>query len=112
VVLLLATSVVGFIFGLALIGLLLCAAVICAMKGKWIFFVLGWLNGIFWIIGASRLGKPNSFWAKRRYGDLEITEAKRRFSGRLFPRWGSSSFREGVDCSQPDPRDADLGRMG
>jgi hypothetical protein len=81
-----ATSVGGLIFGLVLIGLLLSAGVICAMKGKWIFFVVGWFSGIFWIIGASRLAKPNSYWAKRRYGDLEIAESERRFSRKLFPR--------------------------
>ena len=34
--------------------------VVCAMKGKSIFFPLGLLSGIFWIIGASGLAKPNS----------------------------------------------------
>jgi hypothetical protein len=106
-----ATSVGGLIFGLVLIGALLSVAVICAMKGKWVFFVVGWFNGIFWIIGASRLAKPNSHWAKRRYGDLEMAEAERRFSRKLLPHWGSSSFREGVGGPKPDPSDADLGRM-
>ena len=73
-----AASVAGLIFGLIVIGGLLGLAVMCAMKGKWIFFVLGWFSGIFWIIGASRLGKPHSYWARRRYGDLEIAEAERR----------------------------------
>jgi hypothetical protein len=103
-----AASVAGLIFGLIVIGGLLGLAVMCAMKGKWIFFVLGWFSGIFWIIGASRLGKPHSYWARRRYGDLEIAEAERRFSRRLLPRWGGSPFREGV----PEPPDADAGRMG
>jgi hypothetical protein len=106
-----ATSIGGLIFGLALIGVLLSTGVICAMKGKWVFFVVGWFNGIFWIIGACRLGKPSSYWAKRRYGDLEIAEARRRFSRKPFPRWGNSSFRE-VGGPKPDPRDANLGRMG
>ena len=69
--------------GLALIGALLGFAVICAMKGKWIFFVLGWFSGIFWIIGACRLGKPNSYWARRRYGSLELKEAQQRFPDKL-----------------------------
>lgn len=90
----LATSAAGLIFGVILIGLLLAAAVICAMKGKWVFFVMGWFSGIFWIIGASRLGKPNSYWARRRYEDLELAEAQRRFSRRPFPRLGGSPFRE------------------
>jgi hypothetical protein len=87
--------------GLALIGGLLSLAVICAMKGKWVFFVLGWFSGLFWIVGASRLGKPRSYWAGRRYGELEIAEAERRFDGRLVPHWGGSPFREGIEPSDP-----------
>jgi hypothetical protein len=100
--------VAGLILGLSLIGALLSLAVICAMKGKWIFFALGWFSGIFWIIGAARLGKLHSYWARRRYADLEIAEAERRFSRWLFPRWGGSPFREGV----PEPPDSGAGRMG
>jgi hypothetical protein len=113
----LATSVGGLILGLIIIGGLLSLGVVCAMKGKWVFFVLGWFNGIFWIVGASRLGKPNSYWSRRKYEDLEIAEARRRFSRKPFPRWGGSSWRTGVANPEPDPRDADprdadLGRMG
>jgi hypothetical protein len=93
--------VAGLILGLILIGGLLSLGVICVMKGKWVFFVLGWFSGIFWIIGASRLGKPHSYWARRRYGDLELAEAERRFSRRLFPRWGGSPFRDRVP-ERPD----------
>jgi hypothetical protein len=102
------------IFGVVLIGALLWLAVICAMKGKWVFFAVGWFSGIFWIIGAWRLGKPNSYWAKRRYGDAELMEAERRFSGKmfLFPRLGDSSFRQRVDDQKPDPPDTGLGKMG
>jgi hypothetical protein len=74
-----ASSAGRFIFGVALITTLLGLAAICAMKGKWVFFVLGWFSGIFWIVGAWRIAKPNSFWARRRYGDVELTEAQLRF---------------------------------
>lgn len=99
-------------FGVVLIGGLLWLAVICAMKGKWVFFVVGWFSGIFWIVGAWRLGKPSSYWAKRRYGDAELREAERRFSGGVFPRLGDSSFRQRADGRSSDPPDADLGKMG
>jgi hypothetical protein len=71
-------------------------AVLSAMKGKWVFFILGWFSGIFWIIGAARLAKPNSYWAKRRYGQLEMAEAERRFSRKVIPHWGGSPHRESV----------------
>jgi hypothetical protein len=90
---LLAVSAAGEAFGLIVIAGLLAVAVICAMKGKWAFFALGWFSGIFWIIGASRLAKPNSYWARRRYGELEMAEAERRFSRRLIPRRGKSPYR-------------------
>jgi heme O synthase-like polyprenyltransferase len=73
-----ASSVARVIVGAGLIAALLAFAVICAMKGKWVFFVLGWFSGIFWMVGAWRLAKPNSYWAKRRYGDAELTEAQLR----------------------------------
>jgi hypothetical protein len=91
-----AISAARLVFGLIIIGGLLTVGVICAMKGKWVFFVLGWFSGIFWIVGASRLGKPNSYWARRRYGELELAEAQRRFSRRLLPRWGGWPFRDGA----------------
>ena len=81
-----ASSVLRVIFGIMLIGALLGFAVICAMKGKWVFFVLGWFSGIFWMVGAWRLAKPTSFWAKRRYGDAEFAEAQLRFTRRLLSR--------------------------
>lgn len=88
-----ATSVAGLVFYPLLIVGLLGVAAICAMKGKWVFFALGWFSGIFWIVGASRLAKPKSYWAKRKYGELELAEAERRFSHRIVPRFGGSPFR-------------------
>jgi hypothetical protein len=77
-----ASSFAHVILGLALIGVLLGCGAVCAMKGKWVFFVLGWFSGIFWIVGACRLGKPNSYWAKRRYGTVKLREAQLNFPGK------------------------------
>jgi hypothetical protein len=76
---LIATSAGGLILGLTLIGGLLALATICAMKGKWVFFVLGWFFGIFWLIGAMRLAKPGSRWARTRYDPVDMARAERRF---------------------------------
>jgi hypothetical protein len=60
--------------------------VICATKGKWVFFLLGWFSGIFWIVGAARLAKPGSRWARTHYGPEARAAAERRFSrGRANP---------------------------
>jgi hypothetical protein len=67
------------ILGLLLIGGLLALATICAMNGKWVFFAFGWFSGIFWIIGAIRIAKPRSRWARRHYGcDRRMAIAERR----------------------------------
>ncbi len=79
-------AIARVLIGLCLIGFLLAMAAICAMKGKWVFFALGWLSGIFWIVGAARLAKPNSRWAVRRYGDVERERAMRRFARRPLAR--------------------------
>lgn len=74
------------LLGLILIGGLLTAAVVCAMKGKWVFFAFGWFSGVWWIVGAMRLAKPQSRWAKRRYGDVDLERARERFSRRPLAR--------------------------
>ena len=54
--------------------------VVCAMKGKPWFAVLGLLWGIFAIIGAIRLAKPNSWWDRHRYGEAKHQRAVDRFT--------------------------------
>jgi hypothetical protein len=93
---LIATSVVGVIFGLILIGGLLWLATICAMKGKWVFFVLGWFSGIFWLVGAARLAKPWSRWARTRYGAQAMEAAGRRFPRRRFSRRTNNNINNDV----------------
>jgi len=50
------------------------------MKGKYIFGVIGIFSGLFSLIGAIRLAKPNSSWARDRYN-----EAKMAASGARYP---------------------------
>ena len=57
-------------------------AVVCFMKGKWVFGVLSLFGLMFFgIVGAIRLAKPDSNWA-RRYTAAQMAEAKRRFPKR------------------------------
>ncbi len=44
-------------------------AIVCALKGKYLFAVAGMLAPFLSLIGAIRLAKPNSWWARRRYGE-------------------------------------------
>ena len=53
-------------------------AVICVLKGKPWFAVLGLVFGVFSLVGAIRLAKPNSRWA-RKYTRQQMEEAMRRF---------------------------------
>ena len=52
---------------LAYFLLLLVAGVVTALKGKWGVFALGLLVGPAWLLGAFRLAKPDSWWARRFY---------------------------------------------
>jgi hypothetical protein len=72
-----------------LIGLPVLFAIINVLKGKYWFAVLGFFFGIFSLIGAIRLAKPNSRWAKR-YSPEQMEEAKRRFprqAAKVDPSW-------------------------
>jgi hypothetical protein len=48
-------------------GLVLVVAVIAALKGKYLFAVAGMIAPMISLIGAIRLAKPGSWWARRRY---------------------------------------------
>src|SRR4051812_43793294 len=66
------------------VALLVC----CLLKGKYWFGLLGIFFGIFWLVGAIRLAKPNSLWA-RRYGPKKLYESERRFkqTRKIDPAW-------------------------
>jgi hypothetical protein len=53
--------------------------VVCGMKGKWGFVILGFALPPLWIIGALKLAKPTSWWAKRYYGDATMSESEQHF---------------------------------
>ena len=60
---------------------LLAAGVVTALKGKWGVLVVGLLVGPAWLLGAIRLARPDSFWARRFYG-----AEKRRRAAEEQPR--------------------------
>jgi hypothetical protein len=64
-------------------------AAVAALKGKPIFAVLGVVLLPFAVVGAIRLAKPTSPWAKRRYrvGSSKDVRARARFPEGARTRW-------------------------
>jgi hypothetical protein len=52
--------------------------VVCLLKGKIIMGLVGLPAPLFSYIGAFRLAKPESFWARRFYGEKKLARATRR----------------------------------
>jgi len=53
---------------LGIFALYVWCLVVCAMKERWVFFVLGILFGLFAFIGACLSAKPGSSWARKHGG--------------------------------------------
>ena len=64
-------------------------AVVAGLKGKPVFAVLGLVLLPFALVGAIRLAKPTSMWAKRRYrpGSSKDVRARARFPEGARTRW-------------------------
>jgi hypothetical protein len=59
---------VAYIAAAVAVATILVFVVICALKGKAGLALLGFfLAGIFAIVGAIRIAKPGSWWARRNY---------------------------------------------
>lgn len=78
---------VGYLLGLGtILALFASTAVICFLKGKPVFGILGILVLLFggfslWaLIGACRIAKPTSWWARKKYGPEKMDIAHRRFT--------------------------------
>jgi hypothetical protein len=69
---------------------LLCvaSAVVCFLKGKWTFAALGLLMWPFGVVGALRLARPSSLWARKFYPQAKQAEADARYpEDRRMPMW-------------------------
>lgn len=53
--------------------------VVCFMKGKLMWGVLGIYLSPIALIGAIRLAKPHSWWARRRYDGAKLSRAQERY---------------------------------
>jgi hypothetical protein len=77
-----------FVLPWQLVGALL--AVVCILKGKLLTAALGLALPIVALVGAVRLAKPGSPWA-RRYGEPKRERSRDRFAEATSPRAGGSS---------------------
>jgi hypothetical protein len=57
----------------------LAVAGICIMKGKLVTGLIGIVIPLLATIGAIRLAKPSSVWARRRYSGAKLSRAQQRF---------------------------------
>ena len=57
----------------------LAVAGVCIIKGKLTTGLIGIVVPIVAFIGALRLAKPSSVWARRRYSDAKLHRAQHRF---------------------------------
>ena len=60
----------------------LATGVVTALKGKWGVLVLGLAFWPAWVLGAIRLARPGSIWARRFYGDEKRARSARVARGR------------------------------
>jgi hypothetical protein len=82
-----ATSVAAAVGVLIILALWVSLPVINALKGKWWFALFALAGGWLGIVGAIRLAKPHSYWARHWYGEDKMTQTMQRFGGKggLFP---------------------------
>lgn len=83
VVLLIGVETIDVIYGIALFAVLLVIpGTITLMKGQNVLFALGLLlAGIIWMITALRLARPDSYWARKFYGEAKLARARQRYGG-------------------------------
>jgi hypothetical protein len=60
------TSMLAVLGALAIV---LAVSVVAALKGKYLFAVAGMIAPLIGLIGAIRIAKPGSWWARRRYAE-------------------------------------------
>jgi hypothetical protein len=70
------------------VTVILALAVICFLKGRVLLGVIGVFVPAVALVGAVRLAHPSSPWARRRYNDKRLEEARERFApSRRASRW-------------------------
>jgi hypothetical protein len=72
-----------------LFAITLALSMICLLKGKIVTGVVGIVVWPIGLVGAIRLGKPQSLWSRRRYSHQPLRDrrARTRFDARHETRW-------------------------
>jgi hypothetical protein len=84
-----------------------CLALVCVLKGKYRSGLFGLFLPPVGLIGAVRLARPNSIWARHRYHGKRLEHAARRaadFDRRWTPLQAGWEDFIGGRPSEPDPR--------
>src|SRR4051794_38242803 len=69
-------AVVVVLAGIA--GAVVASLVVCGLKGKYGMIAGGLIVHPLWYVGAIRLAKPDSWWARRKYTGAKLEEARAR----------------------------------
>jgi hypothetical protein len=72
------TVVVELIVLYSILAVVVASIVMCALKGKWGMLFGGFFIHPLWFVGAIRLAKPKSWWARKRYGSEKFGRAVQR----------------------------------
>lgn len=60
--------------------LIVAPLIVTALKRQWLLFAAGWLTiGLVWWIASLRLARPDSWWARRFYGQDKLARAQSRY---------------------------------
>ena len=70
----------GLIYTVAFVVIHISLCILTMLKGKPITGLIGLPVPFFAYVGAIRLAKPSSFWAKRWYGPKKMARAEKRFA--------------------------------
>jgi hypothetical protein len=75
-----ASTGVAIAYGVALWALLIVPMVVTILKRQWLLFAAGWVAiGTVWWFAAFRLADPDSWWARRFYGEAKRARARERY---------------------------------
>jgi hypothetical protein len=76
----------GWLFASVFIVLHIVYTVICLLKGKLVTGLVGFVVPVLALVGAIRLAKPSSFWARRYYSEKKMAKASGRFGEKYLAR--------------------------
>jgi hypothetical protein len=79
----------GWWISVGYLALILVLSLVCMLKGKLVTGVIGIVIQLTSIVGAIRLAKPGSWWARRFYASRpeRLARAERRFDSEYVRRW-------------------------